>query len=278
VAEAASQSLLLLSVMQKAQLKSCSTIHSCIRAIMISDNKDFHHSPMYNLNTIIKRYLSRAPFPSFHSIGNQFCLLIYFILYQLQFQRLPLKSSGQSSWLQIQRFVSWRYQIFRETVGLEWSPLSLVSTLSYLGKKIAAPVKKTDIMAVAISHADHMAPSIHKSWRSPTSGKCSVSMVRSWIQATEFVYLLQFQLFPNVLICYMVYSSMWISSSASGRGTNITERKVVGSIPYKSSNFFYWPKPSSCTVDLELPLTEMSTRNLHVGRVQLVHKADNLSS
>jgi hypothetical protein len=54
-----------------------------------------------------------------------------------------LWSSGQSSWLQIKRsgFDSQRYQIFREVVGLERSPLSLVSTLgSYLEETVAAPV------------------------------------------------------------------------------------------------------------------------------------------
>jgi hypothetical protein len=42
----------------------------------------------------------------------------------------PLWSSGQSSWLQIQRsgFDSRRYQISWKVVGLEWGPLSLVST------------------------------------------------------------------------------------------------------------------------------------------------------
>jgi hypothetical protein len=41
----------------------------------------------------------------------------------------PLCSSGQSSWLQIQRseFDSRRYQVFWEVVGLERGPLSLVS-------------------------------------------------------------------------------------------------------------------------------------------------------
>jgi hypothetical protein len=46
----------------------------------------------------------------------------------------PLWSSGQSSWLQIQRsgFDSRRYQIFWEVVGLERSPLGLVSTVEEL--------------------------------------------------------------------------------------------------------------------------------------------------
>jgi hypothetical protein len=46
----------------------------------------------------------------------------------------PLRSRGQSSWLQIERrgFDSLRYQIFWEVVGLERSPLSLVSTTEEL--------------------------------------------------------------------------------------------------------------------------------------------------
>jgi hypothetical protein len=50
----------------------------------------------------------------------------------------PLVSSGQSSWLQIQRpgFDSRRYQIFWEVVGLKRRPLSLVSTTEeLLGRK-----------------------------------------------------------------------------------------------------------------------------------------------
>jgi hypothetical protein len=48
----------------------------------------------------------------------------------IQNLRPPLWSTGQSSWLQIQRsgFDSLRYQIFCEVVGLERGPLSLVST------------------------------------------------------------------------------------------------------------------------------------------------------
>jgi hypothetical protein len=52
--------------------------------------------------------------------------------------RPPLWSSGQSSWLQIQRsgFDSQNYQIFWELVGLERGPLSLVSTTEeLLGRK-----------------------------------------------------------------------------------------------------------------------------------------------
>jgi hypothetical protein len=54
------------------------------------------------------------------------CVLPYYYYYWP-----PLWSSGQSSWLQIQRpgFDSQLYQIFWEVVGLKWGPLSLVSTI-----------------------------------------------------------------------------------------------------------------------------------------------------
>jgi hypothetical protein len=76
-------------------------------------------------------------------------------------------SSGQSSWLQIQRpgFDSRHYH--KKLVDLERGPLSLVSTTEeLLDRKVAAPVKKTENTAVGIHHADHVAPSIRKSWQS----------------------------------------------------------------------------------------------------------------
>jgi hypothetical protein len=54
----------------------------------------------------------------------------------------PLWSNGQSSWLQIQRsgFDSRRYQMFWEVLGLERSPLSLVSTTEEVfGRKSSGP-------------------------------------------------------------------------------------------------------------------------------------------
>jgi hypothetical protein len=54
-----------------------------------------------------------------------------------------------------------------KNVGMERSPLSLVSTTEeLLDRKVAAPVKKTENTAVGIRHADHVAPSIRKSWLS----------------------------------------------------------------------------------------------------------------
>jgi hypothetical protein len=62
----------------------------------------------------------------------------------------PLWSSGQSSWLQIQRpgFNSWHYQIFW-VVGLERGPLSLTSTIEELLKrKSSSSGLENEIMAV----------------------------------------------------------------------------------------------------------------------------------
>jgi hypothetical protein len=50
-------------------------------------------------------------------------------------------------------------------MGLEWGPLSLVSTAEeLLERKVAAPVQKTENIALGIRHTDHVAPSIRKNW------------------------------------------------------------------------------------------------------------------
>jgi hypothetical protein len=51
-------------------------------------------------------------------------------------------------------------------MGLERGPLSLVSTTEeLLDRKVAAPVYKIENTAVGIRRADHVAPSIRKSWQ-----------------------------------------------------------------------------------------------------------------
>jgi hypothetical protein len=55
----------------------------------------------------------------------------------------------------------------KKVVGPERGPLSLVSTTEeLLDRKVTAPVYKTENTAVGIRHADHVAPSIRKSWHS----------------------------------------------------------------------------------------------------------------
>jgi hypothetical protein len=68
--------------------------------------------------------------------------------------RPPLWSSGQSSWLQIQRsrFDSRHYQIFREVVCLERGPLRLVSTTEeLLERRSTGSCVKAENTAVGIS-------------------------------------------------------------------------------------------------------------------------------
>jgi hypothetical protein len=96
----------------------------------------------------------------------------------------PLWSSGQSSWLKIQRsgFDSRRYQIFWEVVGLEWDPLSLMSTNEeLLERKSSSSGLENREYNHRECHADHMAPSICKrlALTSPTSSG------RSQTQAME---------------------------------------------------------------------------------------------
>jgi hypothetical protein len=59
-----------------------------------------------------------------------------------------------------------RHYLRKKVVGLERGPLSPVSTTEgLLDTKIAAPVYKTENTAVGIRHADHVAPSVRKSWQ-----------------------------------------------------------------------------------------------------------------
>jgi hypothetical protein len=102
----------------------------------------------------------------------------------------PLRSSGQSSGLQIQRsgFDSRLYHIFREIVGLERGPLSLMSTTEELLES------KSSGSGPENREYGHRDPS---RWPrgalypqklalpSPTYGGLSVGIVRSRTQATE---------------------------------------------------------------------------------------------
>jgi hypothetical protein len=55
----------------------------------------------------------------------------------------------------------------KKVVGLERGPLSLMSTTEeLLDRNVVAPVYKTEDTTVEIRHADHVAPSIRKSWQS----------------------------------------------------------------------------------------------------------------
>jgi hypothetical protein len=107
---------------------------------------------------------------------------------------LHLWSSGQSSWLQIQRsgLDYRRCQIFWEAVGLEWCPLSLVSiTKELLGRDSSGSGLQSREYGRRFSsrwprgalHPQKLALT------SPTNGGLSVGIVRSRTQAMGFSFV-----------------------------------------------------------------------------------------
>jgi hypothetical protein len=105
----------------------------------------------------------------------------------------PLWSSGQSSWLRLERsgFDSRSYQIFWEVVGLERGPLSLVSTIEeLLGRKSSGScLKNRDYSSRDPSRWPRGTLYPQKlALTSPTNSSRSVGIVCSWTQGTEFSF------------------------------------------------------------------------------------------
>jgi hypothetical protein len=109
-----------------------------------------------------------------------------------------LRSSGQSSWLQIQRsgFDSRRYQIFWEIEGMERGPLSLMSTTEeqferkHSGSSLES--REYDRRNPSRWPRDTFYPQKF-ALTSPTSGGRSVGIVRSRTQVTHFLFYLNSQ-------------------------------------------------------------------------------------
>jgi hypothetical protein len=119
--------------------------------------------------------------------------------------RQPLWSSGQSSWLHIQRFRfdSRRYQIFWEIVGLERGPLSLVSTIEeILGRKNSnSSLWNREYGRMDPSRCPRCTQYPQTfALTSPTRGSRSVGIVHSRTQATEFSLVLE--MWSHVLVCW----------------------------------------------------------------------------
>jgi hypothetical protein len=101
---------------------------------------------------------------------SMFAVLFVWVIYLLLSTVCgpPLCSSGQSSWLQIQRsgFDSRRYQIFWEVVGLERGPLSLMNTIEELleGKSSGSGLENRDYGRRGSAALTTRYPSIWKSW------------------------------------------------------------------------------------------------------------------
>jgi hypothetical protein len=119
---------------------------------------------------------------------DNFTITLYFILWP------PLWSSGQSSWLQIQRSGSdsWRYQIFREMVGLERGSLWSVSTIEELlePRSSSSGLENPEYGRGDPSRWPRGTLYLQKlALPSPTSCGLSVGIVLSRTQATEFFLL-----------------------------------------------------------------------------------------
>jgi hypothetical protein len=124
------------------------------------------HTEMKHWNTTIK---SKKKKKNFFSFLNFFSPPIPHIWIRNPASRSgpPLWSSDQGSWLQIQRsgFDSRRYQILWEVVGLEQGPLSLASTIEeLLERKSRGSCLENWEYGLGIHRANHVAPSIRKSW------------------------------------------------------------------------------------------------------------------
>jgi hypothetical protein len=122
------------------------------------------------------------------------CCFLFELTRTFWIWRQHLWSSGQSSWLQIQRsgFDSWRYQILLKVVGMEWGQLSLVSTIEKLfgRKSIGSGLEIQDYSRRDQSR--RLRGTLYQqkfTLTSPISSCRSVGIVRSRTQATEFSFL-----------------------------------------------------------------------------------------
>jgi hypothetical protein len=103
----------------------------------------------------------------------------------------PLWSSGQSSWIHIQRlgFDSRSYQIFWEVVGLERGPLSLVSTIEeLLGRSSGSGLENREYCRRVSSRwlRDTIYPQT-AALTSSTGGSRPVGIVHSQTKVTELI-------------------------------------------------------------------------------------------
>jgi hypothetical protein len=141
---------------------------------------------------------------------------LFHIYMQYLYTWPPLLSSGQSSWLQIQRswFDSRRYQIFWEVVGLKRGPLSLVSTTEELleTKSSGSGQESREYGRRDPSCWPSGTVYPQKLTLTLTSGGRSVGIVRSRTQATEFVIHLYLYIGITILQTFITGDWPWMRS------------------------------------------------------------------
>jgi hypothetical protein len=155
-----------------------------------------------------------------------------------------LWSSGQSSWLQIQRsgFHSRRYQIFCEVVGLQRGPFSLVSTPEeLLGRKSSGSGLENGEYASGdpLSWPRDTFHPQRLALTSPTSCGRSIGIVRSRTKATAFF----------ALFCLYVHSSyrpLWSYKLRQRILYYIRVRKFIILKPYFPSMSYLFTRIVKC--------------------------------
>jgi hypothetical protein len=154
------------------------------------------------------------------AVRTSYPIYLSFVKYVIKPDNIPgsvwplLWSSGQSSWLQIQRsgFDCRRYQIFWEVVDLDRGPLSLVSTTEELlgrkSRKLEYGRRDPSRWPRSSLHPQKLEVT------SPTSGGRSVGIGRSRTQATKFLVFLALQMLHSLhRVIQEYYESVPVCSS-----------------------------------------------------------------
>jgi hypothetical protein len=107
----------------------------------------------------------------------------------------PVWSSGQSSWLQIQRsgFDFRRYQIFWEVVGLERGPISHETIIEELLERKSISFGLESLEYGRWDSFRWPRETLYQqklALTSPTNGRCLVGIVRSRTKATELLLVM----------------------------------------------------------------------------------------
>jgi hypothetical protein len=130
-----------------------------------------------------RRFTTLQASMAYHRDSSTFDILI-------DEERPPLWSSDQSSWIQIQRsgFDSRHYQIFWEVRGLEWDPLSLLSTIEELLGRNSTDLENREYgRGDPLRYPRDTLYPQQLALTSPASGGRSAGIIRSRTKATEFL-------------------------------------------------------------------------------------------
>jgi hypothetical protein len=170
---------------KSANLVGCDAVKTCRILQAFGRNTCFHlHGrTLSRAREMLYTYISQV-------IGSEWERKILKIKKNSVPIRLPLWSSGQSSWLQIPRSRVWFPTLISwEVVGLERGPISLASTIEELlkrkGSSSGLEIREYGRRNPSRRPRDTLFPQKKLALTSPTSSGCSDSVVSSRTKATE---------------------------------------------------------------------------------------------